>query len=195
MSTTTMRLLAAVLGLGAAATFLVPVPASAAPTSSSPVVTTATTVGPLTYTNHKDWGIAVFDQINAERAKNGLKPLRWTDRLYYSAHRHNLQMGQQNTLSHQLPGEAALGDRVTVFYAWSSCGENIAWNSVRSQAGALALETSMYNETPPNDGHRRNILSTTFVDVGVDVIDDSTHGRIWLTTDFGRPRSPGRALR
>lgn len=46
----------------------------------------------------------------------------------------------------------------------------------------------MYAETPPNDGHRRNILSTTFVDVGVDVIDDRTHGRIWLTTDFGRPR-------
>lgn len=97
-------------------------------------------------------------------------------------------MAGANTLSHQLPGEASLGERVSVFYAWSACGENVAWNSQRSQAGALALETSMYDETPPNDGHRRNILSTTFVDVGVDVIDDSTHGRIWLTTDFGRPR-------
>jgi len=66
--------------------------------------------------------------------------------------------------------------------------ENIAWNSQRFRAGVLALETSMYSETPPNDGHRRNILSTSFVDVGVDVIDDSTHGRVWLTTDLGKPR-------
>jgi uncharacterized protein YkwD len=46
----------------------------------------------------------------------------------------------------------------------------------------------MYDEAPPNDGHRRNILSATFVDVGVDVIEDKTHGRVWLTTDFGHPR-------
>ena len=192
MSKTTTRIVAAALGLGAAAAFLVPASASAAPTPTrtptSSAVRPATTVGSLTYTNHKDWATAVFTQLNAERAQNGLKPLRWTDRLYYSAHRHNLAMAQQNTLSHQLPGESSLGDRVTVFYAWSACGENIGWNSDRSQAGALALETSMYNETPPNDGHRRNILSTSFVDVGVDVIDDSTHGRVWLTTDFGKPR-------
>jgi uncharacterized protein YkwD len=184
-------LLAALLGLGVAAASLTPVAAQAAPVPTR--VSARATVPPappttFAYTNHKDWGTAVFAQINTERAKNGLPALRWSDKLYYSAHRHDLQMGQQNTLSHQLPGEASLGDRVTVFYAWSSCGENIGWNGLRTQAGALALETSMYNETPPNDGHRRNILSTSFVDVGVDVIDDSTHGRIWLTTDFGRPR-------
>jgi len=181
-------LLSALLGLGFAAVSLTPTAAQAAPepvrTSAQATVASAT----FAYTNHKDWATAVFTQINAERAKNGLKALRWSDKLYLSAHRHNLQMGQQNTLSHQLPGQASLGERVTVFYAWSACGENIGWNGLRTQAGALALETAMYNETPPNDGHRRNILSTSFVDVGVDVIDDSTHGRIWLTTDFGRPR-------
>ncbi len=174
-----------VLALAASAGLLVPqpsaVPAAAATIPPAPPTTFA-------YTNQDDWAQAVFTQLNAERATNGLKPLRWSDRLRYSAHRHNLVMGQADTLSHQLPGEASLGDRVTVWYAWSGCGENIAWNSRRSQAGVLALETSMFNETPPNDGHRRNILTTSFVDVGVDVIDDSTHGRVWLTTDFGRPR-------
>ena len=185
MSKPSTKLLGAALGLGAAAaSLLAPVAAQAAPAPAVAPVKAAA----VSTTNHKDWATAVFDQLNAERAQNGLKALRWSDKLYYSAHRHNLLMAQQNTLSHQLPGEASLGDRVTVFYAWSACGENIAWNSQRSQAGALALETSMYNETPPNDGHRRNILSTSFVDVGVDVIDDSTHGRIWLTTDFGKPR-------
>lgn len=178
------RLLTAALGLVAAAACLVgPTAAQAAPAPAAvPAVSTVST------TNHSDWARAVFTQLNAERAQNGLKALRWSDKLYYSAHRHDLAMAQQNTLSHQLPGEASLGDRVSVFYAWSACGENIGWNSDRSQAGALALETSMYGETPPNDGHRRNILSTSFVDVGVDVIDDSVHGKIWLTTDFGKPR-------
>jgi uncharacterized protein YkwD len=188
MTTRTLaRRTVALLGLGAAAACLVaPSAAEAAPAPA--VAPAASAVASLAYTNHKDWATAVFRQLNAERATNGLGALRWSDRLFYSAHRHNLAMAQQNTLSHQLPGEASLGDRVSVFYAWSACGENIGWNSDRSQSGALALETSMVNETPPNDGHRRNILSTTFVDVGVDVIDDSTHGRIWLTTDFARPR-------
>ena len=189
MAKTARKLTAIAVGLGAAAALLAPQTAAQA----VPVRTAAPAAAPaatsFSYTNHKDWATAVFNQLNAERAQNGLPALKWTDKLYYSAHRHNLQMGQANTLSHQLPGEASLGDRISVFYpSWSALGENIAWNSNRSQAGALALETSMYNETPPNDGHRRNILSTTFADVGVDVIDDRTHGRIWLTTDFGRSR-------
>jgi uncharacterized protein YkwD len=179
------RFAVAAVGLATAtAGLLAPLAAQAAPTPvASPAVSAA-----VATTTHQDWAKAVLTQLNAERAQNGLKALRWSDKLFYSAHRHNLAMAQQGTLSHQLPGEASLGDRVSVFYAWSACGENIGWNSDRSQAGALALETSMYAETPPNDGHRRNILSTSFVDVGVDVIDDSTHGRIWLTTDFGKPR-------
>ncbi|SEP68777.1 CAP domain-containing protein [Microlunatus flavus] len=177
------RLVAGVAGLGLAAAALVAPAAQAAPAPAvAPALASATTV------NHKDWATAVFTQLNGERARNGLKPLRWSDKLFYSAHRHNLAMAQQDSLSHQLPGEASLGDRVGVFYASSACGENIGWNSNRTQAGALALETSMVNETPPNDGHRRNILSTTYVDVGVDVVDDTTHGKLWLTTDFGKPR-------
>lgn len=181
------RLSAAAVALGASAALLSPLPSAEA----APVTTAAVPPAPATtfaYTNHKDWALAVFDQLNGERAKNGLPALRWSDKLYYSAHRHNLQMGQANTLSHQLPGEESLGTRITYWYAWSAVGENVAWNGRRTQDGALALETSMYNETPPNDGHRRNILSTTYRDVGIDVIDDRTHGRIWLTTDFGKPR-------
>ena len=42
----------------------------------------------------------------------------------------------------------------------------------------------MYNETPPDDGHRLNILSSSFHNVGVDVYTDST-GKMWITCDFG----------
>jgi len=130
----------------------------------------------------------VLAELNAERAANGLPALKLNAQLVSSAHTHNLAMAKANTLSHQLPGEAGLGARITAAgYRWTAAGENIAYNGNRSQAGMIAMQKAMYNETPPNDGHRRNILSTSFTEVGVDVIDDSVHGKAWLVTDFGRP--------
>jgi len=108
-------------------------------------------------------------------------------KLVSSAHTHNLAMAKANTLSHQLTGEAALGSRVSAAgYSWTMVGENIAYNSDRSQSGVLAVQKAMYNEKPPNDGHRENILNKKFVDVGIDVINDSAHGKVWLVTDFGK---------
>jgi uncharacterized protein YkwD len=132
---------------------------------------------------------AVVAAINAARAQNGLPALAVYAGLQSSAHTHNLAMVAANELSHQLPGEADLGTRESnAGVSWTSAGENIGWNSDMSQAGALALEASMLAETPPNDGHRRNILSSTFTVVGVDVYLDATHGRLWLTEDFARLR-------
>ena len=43
----------------------------------------------------------------------------------------------------------------------------------------------MYNETAaPTTNHRANILSTSFHNVGVDVITDGS-GKMWITCDFG----------
>lgn len=91
-------------------------------------------------------------------------------------------------MSHQLPGEPSLGARITdAGYQWSAAAENIAWNTGRSVAGAEYVENLMYSEQPPDDGHRLNILSRTYLDVGIDVIVDSATGRLWLTEDFGAP--------
>ena len=113
--------------------------------------------------------------------------MKLNSKLVSSAHTHNVAMAKANTLSHQLNGEAALGSRVSgAGYDWSAVGENIAYNTSRSESGVLAVQEAMYNEKPPNDGHRKNILSKTYVDVGIDVINDSAHGKVWLVTDFGR---------
>mgnify|MGYP003694421825 CR=1 FL=1 len=68
-----------------------------------------------------------------------------------------------------------------------------AWSAKTSPTTAavpspayLAVQKAMYNEKPPDDGHRQNILNSKFVDVGIDVINDSEHGKVWLVTDFGR---------
>ena len=131
---------------------------------------------------------AVLRLLNAERAAHGLAALRPRTTLLKAAHRHNLQMAKYDTMSHQLPGEAGLGTRIgKTGYRWNYVGENVAWNTDISKAGVRLLQRMMYNETPPNDGHRQNILSPYFKHVGVDVLIDKVHHKVWLTTDFGRP--------
>lgn len=133
------------------------------------------------------YGAAVLATLNAERRAHGLPALRLNAQLMLSARQHDVTMARYNLLSHQLPGEPYFGTRITrAGYRWVAAGENIAWNSAMSQAGVVALEQAMYNERPPYDGHRLNILSRTFRDVGVDVYLDYAHHKVWLTTDFGR---------
>jgi uncharacterized protein YkwD len=130
---------------------------------------------------------AVFNHLNHERALHKLPPLKMNADLVHSAHRHNLWMARFNLLSHQLPGEAYFATRILkAGYHWQWAGENIAWNSVMTRSGAVQLQQMMYHEKPPNDGHRVNILSTHFRNVGVNAYLDSKNHKVWLTTDFAR---------
>ena len=65
-------------------------------------------------------------------------------------------------------------------------GQNSNGDGVMTQTGVLSLQKVMYNEKAPNNGHRLNILSSRFRNVGVDVYMDWAHHKVWLTTDFGR---------
>jgi uncharacterized protein YkwD len=107
--------------------------------------------------------------------------------LVASAHTHNLTMAAANSLSHQLSGEANPFDRMTsAGYHWSAAAENIGVTTNATVSGATGLQTSMYNETAPNDGHRVNTLGP-YTDIGIDVIVDTVTGKLWLTEDFGAP--------
>jgi uncharacterized protein YkwD len=154
---------------------------------------TVATAGPATASTPTA-ATAVYDAqqlfvlINAERHAHGLAALRWNTRLTTAAHSHNLLMARYDLLSHQLPGERSFGARITAAgYSWRAVGENCSWTSNWTLAGVRAMHTGMYNEVAPNDWHRRNILSRTFRDVGVDIVMDGTHHREWLTEEFGAP--------
>ena len=72
---------------------------------------------------------------------------------------------------------------------WSIAGENVGEGGrVDDSPDAIAqmakeLTTAMLNERPPNDGHRKNILSSAFHHIGIAIFRDS-HGTVWLTQDF-----------
>ena len=128
---------------------------------------------------------AVFQAINQSRAANGLPALTWSTALANSARQHNLAMQAANTLSHQLPGEAGLGDRERQQGVnWSWAAENIGETSDTTVNGALGLHQAMMGEQPPNDGHRQNILTTNGNLVGIAILIDQQHGEFWLTEDF-----------
>nr|BBH89924.1 hypothetical protein KTC_46750 [Thermosporothrix sp. COM3] len=123
-------------------------------------------------------------QINQDRAANGLPAYTWDDGLALSATRHTQTMIQNGELSHQLPSEPGLGQRITAAGVdWRAVGENIAYTTQTNWQGVYGVHKSMLNEQPPNDGHRKNYLSTTFHRIGISIIIDQT-GKLWLTEDF-----------
>jgi uncharacterized protein YkwD len=132
----------------------------------------------------------VLALINQARSAAGLPPLTITAGLESSASAHNLTMAGGCGLSHQCPAEPELGTRETAAgVVWSACGENIGeggpvadTNAAIAQM-AVGLTQDMLNEKPPDDGHRRNILSSSFTHIGIAIYLDSS-GTVWLTQDF-----------
>ncbi|MEY9857078.1 uncharacterized protein YkwD/DNA-directed RNA polymerase specialized sigma24 family protein [Catenulispora sp. GAS73] len=132
----------------------------------------------------------VLAEINQARAQAGLPPYTLTSGLNTSAGAHTQTMAAGCGLSHQCPGEAELGTRVSqAGVRWGACGENIgeggpvAVDNTSIGAMAVGLTKSMLAEKPPNDGHRRNILSTSLHHIGISVYRDAS-GTVWMTQDF-----------
>ena len=129
--------------------------------------------------------LAVFNQA---RAAAGLPAYPENPALDSTAAAHDALMAAGCGLSHQCPGEPPIGNRETAAgVQWTAAGENIAVaGPIPDTASAIAQEAvaltqSMLNETPPNDGHRLNMLSSTFTEIGIAVIGN---GSVWLTQDF-----------
>lgn len=157
-------------------------PANVVPAGSPSTAPTCNTAYPeLTVADQ--W---LFDTLNAERAAHGKPALRWDPRLHTSACLHNVAMGNADTMSHQLSGEAGLGDRVSAQgVRWTIAAENIGWDNELGGSGVVAttaVNALMMNEGPGGD-HYDNIMSAANY-VGVSVVLDPAHGKVWITEDF-----------
>jgi uncharacterized protein YkwD len=132
----------------------------------------------------------VLALINQARAQAGLPAYTFLAGLDDSAAAHNERMADGCGLSHQCPGEPPLGTRETdAGVNWTAAGENIGEGGpVADTPAAIAqmavsLTQDMLNEKPPDDGHRLNILSSTFTFIGIAVTIDGS-GTVWMTQDF-----------
>ncbi|HVL12119.1 MAG TPA: CAP domain-containing protein [Gemmata sp.] len=135
--------------------------------------------------------LEIIRLVNSYRAANGLGALTANGRLNAAAELHSLDMaaigsvyganvGMQHTLFGTTRPEvvhrlAAAGyDSWTYSYAW---GENIAYGYTSARAVMTA-----WMESP---GHRANILSNSFSEIGVSVVRGSD-GILYFTQNFGR---------
>lgn len=139
-------------------------------------------------------------------------PLAWNTNIATAATAHSQEMIAQDAQQHTLSGEDPLSGRVATagYTGWTNIGENIyAYSSgdLFGHAG-FVVDWGFDGEDYASDGslrsnwqtlgdgiqdgvgHRNNIMSTTFTEVGISIIEETdlstAVGRYVVTQDFGR---------
>jgi len=119
---------------------------------------------------------ALFESANHEREAQGLAPLKWSAMLATAARQHAHRMAGQHTLSHQLPGEPGMVDRVSQAGArFSSLAENVA-----EGPNAEGIQQQWMNSPP----HCANLLDPQLDSVGIAVAERD--GVLFAVEDFSR---------
>ena len=104
----------------------------------------------------------MLDLLNQERQKQKLPKLQWDDHLAQSAAAHNGLVTARDELSHQFPGEPAIGERVGVTgLRFNSVGENLAYAPTVEE-----VHNGLMNSPP----HRANILDPKYNVVGISIV-------------------------
>ncbi|MCY1136598.1 CAP domain-containing protein [Actinoplanes sp. Pm04-4] len=149
------------------------------PTKSPTKTKTPTTQPPAPEGGSSDTVTEVIRLVNAERSKAGCGALTGDARLHRSAKKHSDRQAAQETMSHQLPGEASMGDRVSAEgYRWGGVAENVA---AGYQTPAAVMEGWMNSA-----GHKANILNCGYKNIGVGVTKSGKGTRYW-TQNFASP--------
>jgi uncharacterized protein YkwD len=130
-----------------------------------------------------DVATKVFQLTNAERGNRGRAQLRTNARLMQAAQLHAEQMARAGQPAHVLPDAVypRAEDRLAAAgYRWQSYGENLA---LGQPSPADAVRDWMHSR-----GHRRNIVSPDFTELGVGYAIDRA-GRPYYVQLFASPMS------
>jgi uncharacterized protein YkwD len=126
--------------------------------------------------------------LNNERADAGLRPLAEAQGLTQPSAAYSARMVRENFFAHVAPDGASLTDRLEAAdYIdpdgdWT-VGENIAWGQ-----GDLATPRNIMVAWMNSPGHRANILTAEYTEVGLGVVPGTPGDASWgatYTTDFG----------
>ena len=120
----------------------------------------------------------VFDLINAKRTAAGLSALKVDAELQNVARAKAEDMVKNNYFSHTSPTYGSPIDMMKRFgVSHKTAGENIAGNS--SNTGAV-------NAWMNSEGHKANILNSSFNYTGVAVVKSSKYGKIFVQMFIGK---------
>mmetsp|Transcript_37073 Transcript_37073/g.85682 ORF Transcript_37073/g.85682 Transcript_37073/m.85682 type:complete len:246 (-) Transcript_37073:413-1150(-) len=101
---------------------------------------------------HEDWLLELLQLVNSVRAQHGAQRLCLNDKLN-AASQSQSDSGKYGHTWNYVKQQG---------YHYSWLGQNIA----RGQRSVREVFNAWYNEVPPNDGHRRNILNPRFTQMG-----------------------------
>lgn len=149
-------------------------------TTSKPVTSNTDTTSKPTNTNTSDSNVSEYEKrvvelVNIERAKYGLSPLTLNAELSRVARLKSQDMRDKNYFSHTSPTYGSPFDMMKQFgISYRTAGENIA----RGQRTPEEVVNGWMN----SEGHRANILNSSFKEIGVGYVAD---GNYWTQMFIG----------
>ena len=162
-----------------------PAATSTAPTPGATSVRRAPT--PLPTSVQSDFITRAIARTNMYRAKFAptCPQLKYNAQLTLAAYRHSEDMALHGFLNHTGSDGSTVPQRLSAAgYHYTTWAENITWYATTPEQAV----DDWFNETPPNDGHRRNILGCTLRDIGIGYYDnphDPVGAKTYWTEDFG----------
>ncbi|OQB00816.1 MAG: Cell wall-binding protein YocH precursor [Chloroflexi bacterium ADurb.Bin222] len=128
------------------------------------------------------WPYETVRLMNEVRASHGLPPLAYNETLAQAAQLQAADCAQRGWCSHTGSDGSDIKQRILrVGYnpaSWAEC-----WAQRQTPQGAIDI---WMDEVPPNDPHRRTLLTTWLTEVGVGVAQ--TSWGYYFIADFGKPR-------
>lgn len=121
--------------------------------------------------------------LNVERRRYGLRALKPSMKLRQASERHSIGMVRSHTFQHgDFMGRIEQTGYLASAAVWT-VGENLAWGG-----GTVAAPASIVDMWMHSPGHRANILSRGYREVGIGIVNGTPNGvpGSTYTTDFGR---------
>jgi hypothetical protein len=134
----------------------------------------------------------LLELVNQERGRAGVQPLAFDGDLNEAADAHNQWMIATDSFSHTGSGGSSPGQRMAdagyVFSGSWTWGENIAWATTRSPSGFQDEVQLLHTNLMNSPGHRANLLSDSFREVGLGFEIGEYAGRqaAFVTENFAR---------
>ena len=133
----------------------------------------------------------LLGQINALRARHGLRRLRLSPGLTSAAAQHSASMAQKGYFAHESADGSSFFKRIAYYYPYRgynrwSAGENILYSTPDIDSGA---SLRLWMNSPE---HRANLLSRSWCEIGLGAVHSSSAPGVYngdavtvVTADFG----------
>jgi uncharacterized protein YkwD len=136
----------------------------------------------LTPANSDEIVAEVLELVNEERTNRGLDPLTTDPLLNQIAEAYACEMIEEGFFAHENPNEPGVGPgqrAIDAGYIFLAIGENLA-------GGQTSPVQVMREWMASTQGHRENILSPQWAEIGIAVRTGGEYGVYWVQ-EFGNP--------